>query len=69
VSIVLPPEAIVVSGEIVGIGKGLTVTVMALVLVQLKAFVPETVYVVVDVGVAVTEAPVVDDKPVAGDQV
>jgi uncharacterized membrane protein (DUF4010 family) len=32
-----------------------------------KLFVPVTVYVVVAVGVAVTAAPVVADKPVAGD--
>lgn len=49
----------------VTVGTGLTVSVMLAVLEQ-EPFVPVTVYVVVVVGFAVTDAPVVADKPVAG---
>lgn len=47
---------------------GVTVTVTVWEDEQLPV-VPETVYVVVVVGLAVTDAPLVEDKPVAGDQV
>ena len=50
----------------VGVGNAFTVTVTVPVLVQPAAVVPVTVYVIVEVGSAVTVAPVVDDKPVAG---
>jgi hypothetical protein len=50
----------------VGVGNAFTVTVTVPVLVQPAAVVPVTVYVIVEVGLAVTVAPVVDDKPVAG---
>ena len=50
--------------------KGRGLTVIATVFVNgHPAKVPFTVYVVETVGLAVTEAPVVADKPVAGDQV
>ena len=48
----------------VTVGAGLTVTLTDAVLVQPEAFVPVTVYVVVVVGFAVTEAPVVALNPV-----
>lgn len=50
----------------VGVGNEFTVTVTVAVLVQPAAVVPVTVYVIVEVGLAVTVAPVVDDKPVPG---
>jgi hypothetical protein len=49
-------------------GIGLTETVTVAVLLQPAALVPVTVYVIVDVGLAVTLAPVVADNPVDGDQ-
>ena len=55
--------------NVTAVGVGLTVTVTVLVAVQPKALAPVTVYVVVEVGLAVTEFPEVADKPVAGDQV
>ena len=70
---VLPPVAANVVYEPVHIatldpppivGKGLTVTVTAAVFTQ--PLLPVTVYVVVEVGLAVTFAPVVADKPVPG---
>ena len=48
--------------------NGVTVTVTVAVAEQ-DPVVPVTVYVVVVVGLAVTVAPVVEDKPVEGDQV
>jgi hypothetical protein len=48
------------------VGIGLTVRVKVDVLVQPATDVPLTVYVVVDAGVAVTEVPVVELRPVAG---
>jgi len=48
--------------------NGVTVTVTFAVAEQ-EPVVPVTVYVVVVVGVAVTVDPVVEDKPVDGDQV
>ena len=47
-------------------GAGITVTVTSAVFVHPFAAVPVTVYVVVDAGLAVTVAPVVDDSPAAG---
>ena len=51
------------------VGNGLTVTVAVVVPTQPAAEVPVMVYVVVEAGLAVTLAPVVALKPVAGDQV
>ena len=66
VSVVLFPSQIVCAAEaIVTVGTGLTVTVTVVVPVH-PFVVPDTVYVVVDVGFAVTTAPVVEDKPVEG---
>ena len=71
----MPPVAVRVNvepaqiGELlpaVGVGNEFTVTVTVAVLVQPAAVVPVTVYVIVEVGLAVTVAPVVDDKLVAG---
>jgi hypothetical protein len=56
-------------GVLVTVGRGFTVTVTVVVLVQPAALTPVTVYVVVAVGEAVTAAPVVALNPVAGDQV
>lgn len=68
VSVVLPPVQMVLeSGVTVITGSGVTVTVVVAVDEQLPV-VPVTVYVVVLVGLAVTFAPVVPLKPVAGDQ-
>lgn len=49
-------------------GRALTVTVTLAVLLQPEPFVPVIVYVVVADGLAVTVDPVVEDSPVAGDQ-
>ncbi len=53
------------------LGVGVTVTVTEALFVLIHPFisVPITVYVWVEVGLAVTEVPVVEDKPVDGDQV
>ncbi len=48
-------------------GKGFTVTVTLEVLEHPFASVPTVTYVVVDNGSAETLAPVVEDKPLAGD--
>ncbi len=48
---------------------GFTVTATVLLVIQLTGDVAETVYVVLDVGLAVTDAPVVALNPVAGDHV
>ena len=48
---------------------GLTVTLINFEAVHPVGPVPITVYVVVSVGLAVTAAPVVADRPVAGDHV
>lgn len=61
------PVQMFAAGETVRF-NGVTVTVTFAVAEQ-EPVVPVTVYVVVEVGLAVTEAPVVDDKPVDGDQV
>jgi hypothetical protein len=74
---VLAPVAVKVAGvpaQIVALfttttGLGLTVTVEVAVELHPAADVPVMVYVVVAAGFAVTLAPVVADKPVAGDQV
>ena len=47
-------------------GAGITVTVTLAVFVHPFPPVPVTVYVVVDAGLAITVAPVVDDSPEAG---
>ena len=49
-------------------GRGFTLTVTCVDAVQPLASVPVTVYVVVEVGLAVTVVPVVALSPVAGDQ-
>lgn len=51
------------------VGMGLTVTVTTSVFTQPFAFVPVTVYVVVLAGDALTLAPEVALRPVAGDHV
>ena len=67
VSTTLPPEQIDgADGLISTTGLALTVTVTVVVPVQPVRAVPVTVYVVVVVGLAVTIAPVVPDKPVPG---
>ena len=66
VSDVLAPLQIVTAGETVTVGLGFTVTVTVAVFVHPFASVPVIVYVVVAVGLAVTVAPVVEDKPVEG---
>jgi hypothetical protein len=50
-------------------GTGLTLTVTVAVLAHPLLFVPVTVYVLVEDGLAVTLAPVVADRPVPGDHV
>jgi hypothetical protein len=50
-------------------GSGFTDTVIVPVLVQLPGFVPVIVYVLIDVGLAVTVAHVVHDNPEDGDHV
>jgi len=67
VSVVEVPAQIATSDPALIVGIGLTVTVTFAVLLQPNEE-PVNVYVVVRVGVAVTLAPVVADKPVAGDQ-
>lgn len=62
----LPLQIVGADGVTLTVGKGFTVTVTFFVLTHPFASVPVTVYVVVDVGFAVTVAPVVGDKPVAG---
>ena len=58
-----------ISGPALTIGNGFTVTVTVADLKQpVEVVVPVTVYVVVAAGFAVTTAPVVLLKPVAGDQ-
>jgi hypothetical protein len=53
--------------EMLTVGPGFTVIRTEAVLVHPVASVPVTIYVVVVSGLAVTVAPVVADKPVAGD--
>lgn len=50
------------------VGEARTFTVDIAVLLQPAALVPVTVYTPVDEGEAVTVAPVVAERPVAGDQ-
>ena len=66
VSVVFCPVQMVMFGETVTTGTGFTVTVTCAVAVHPSAS-PVTVYVVVDVGFAVTIEPVVALSPVAGD--
>jgi hypothetical protein len=54
--------------NVIAVGVGFTVIATVFVAVHPAALVPVTVYVLVDVGLAVTVSPVVADKPVAGDQ-
>jgi hypothetical protein len=58
----------IVAGETVITGSAFTVTVTCVVAVQLLMSVPVTVYVIVEVGFAVTLEPVVALSAVAGDQ-
>ena len=60
------PKQIGEGGGTVTTGSGLMLTVTCAVAVQPAADVPVTVYVVVEVGEAVTDAPVVLLNPVAG---
>jgi hypothetical protein len=62
------PQVVLVD-DTVNVGFGLMVTTTVAVFVQPPAVVPVTVYVVVIDGVAVTEVPEVELKPVEGDQV
>lgn len=55
-------------GETVITGNGSTISVTIVEFVHPLLFVPVTVYVDVVVGNAVTEEPVVELSPVAGDQ-
>ena len=50
------------------VGNGFKFTITEVVFEQPLALVPVTVYVVLDVGFAVTVVPVVELSPVAGDQ-
>lgn len=63
--VLLPSQIVAAAGVTITVGTGLTVTVTVVVPVH-PLVVPDTVYVVVDVGFAVTIAPVVEDKPVEG---
>ena len=67
VNVVEAPSQMVAPGTFTT-GVGFTVTVEAAVPVQ-PLSVPVTVYTVVVAGSAVTTLPVVDESPVAGDQV
>ena len=66
--VLLPEQMEGAFGLTVMVGKGFTVTVTVAVPVQPDDVVPVTVYVVVTVGFAVTVAPVVELRFVAGDQ-
>jgi hypothetical protein len=65
----LPLQIVCDVAETVTLGTGFTVTLAIAVSIHPAAFVPVTVYVDVDAGVAVTEAEVVELKPAAGFQV
>jgi hypothetical protein len=67
-SAVEEPAQMVTSEPAFVVGISFTVTVTVAALLQLPV-VPIAVYVVVTVGLAETLAPVVADKPVAGDHV
>lgn len=70
VNATLPPLQMVdVAGNTVIVGVGITVIVIFALSLQFEPDVPITVYVVVVAGLAVTEEPVVELKPVAGLQV
>jgi hypothetical protein len=69
VSVVLLPLHMATSGDTVTVGLGCTITSTVVVLVHPVKLVPVTVYIVVTAGLAVTVAPVVDDRPAAGLQV
>ncbi len=65
---VLLPAQIATLLPALTVGFGFTVIVTVAVLVQPVLLVPVTVYVVVAVGLATGLAQVVQDNPVAGDQ-
>ena len=67
-SVVDPPAHILTGAPALMVGKGLTVTVTEAVLLQPSPLEPVTVYVVVVVGLEVTEAPDIAERPEAGDQ-
>jgi hypothetical protein len=70
VNVVDFPEQIeLVAAVAVIVGMGLTVMLIDAELTQPLASVPETVYVVLDVGLAVTDEPDVAERPVPGDQI
>ena len=69
VKVVEPPIQMATSLPPLTVGRALTVTTTWSVFTQPFASVPVSVYVVVAVGLAVIEAPVVALKPVAGDHV
>jgi hypothetical protein len=69
VSVAEVPAQIAISAPALISGNGLTVTVKVVVPEQPTPEVPVIVYVVVEVGFAVTVPPVVAERPVAGLQV
>jgi hypothetical protein len=70
VKVVVPPIQATAGTllTVTAVGVGFTVIATVFVAVHPSALVPVTVYVLVDVGLAVTVSPVAADKPVAGDQ-
>ena len=64
-----PLHMVADDGVIVNVGKGFTVTITVCVFTHPLELVPVTVYVFVEVGFAVTVAPVVTLNPVEGAQV
>ena len=68
VSVVDPPAQILTGAPALMVGNGLTVTVTEDVSLHPEPLKPVTVYVVVAVGLAVTDAPDIAESPVAGDQ-
>jgi hypothetical protein len=70
----LPPAVRVVEAPSQILVLGVTVTVIGVTVTvtdrdeEQLPLVPETVYVVVVAGLAVTDAPEVEDKPLGGDQ-
>ena len=69
VKVVVPPIQMIAGFLLIeiAVGVGFTVTATVFVAVQPNSLAPVTVYVLVDVGLAVTVSPVAADKPVAGD--
>jgi len=68
VSVVVLPEHIVGGDDKVTVGAEVTVTTMVCGALGQPVVVPTTVYVIVDVGFALTLAPVVALRFVLGDQ-